>query len=188
MTSQPNSEWRCPEADANGFVPLEVLGERARELDREAFVERYPVPALVVLYHERDSDGEYLNPLDSGVQLLTMSIKSTAILKYLHQVTFVTKRPGNLYAHLISIGRSAGNDISIAVETLSKLHGYFVREDEGWSFIDHGSTNGSKLDDKPLEAGVNHRLEDGDVLQLGLEVAMQFLLPETLYDTARRAR
>jgi pSer/pThr/pTyr-binding forkhead associated (FHA) protein len=51
-----------------------------------------------------------------------------------------------------------------------------------WRFTDHGSTNGSKLNGKKLEANQKYTLEDGDVLQLGLEVMLEFLGPEALYN------
>ena len=38
-----------------------------------------------------------------------------AILRYLGTVAFVDKRPANPFAHLVSIGRSANNDITLAV-------------------------------------------------------------------------
>ena len=148
----------------------------------EQFLGEYPVPALLVVYRERDLGQEAIDPTDSGVQLLTVSIKSTAILRYLGKVAFIAKRPGNPFAHLISVGRSAKNDITVAVDSVSKVHGYFVPEDEmGWSFTDHGSTNGSLLDDEELESGRKYPLEDGVLLQLGLEVMLEVLSPEALY-------
>jgi hypothetical protein len=37
-----------------------------------------------------------------------------------------------------------------------------------------------------LEPAVNHRLSDGDILQLGPEVTLEYLGPEALYVRARR--
>lgn len=179
MTHQ---DWTCPDADADGFVFYEMLKQRVFGMPLEQFLREYPVPALLVVYRERDAGQDVLDPTDSGVQLLTVSIKSSSILRYLGKVAFVTKRPGNPFAHLISVGRSAKNDITIAVDSVSKVHGYFVPgEQEGWSFTDHGSTNGSLLDDVELESGRKYPLEDGALLQLGLEVMLEILSPEALY-------
>lgn len=180
-----DTSWHHPGADSGGFVPLEAVQESARNLSKEQFLEEFPVPALLVIYREPDaSKSGALDPSSQGVQLLTVSIKSAAILRYLNRVAFVCKRPGNPFAHLISIGRSASNDISIAVDSVSKVHGYFASAEDGWQFTDHSSTNGSLLNDTPLDAGQKHVLADGDLLQLGLEVTLEYYSPERLYERA----
>jgi pSer/pThr/pTyr-binding forkhead associated (FHA) protein len=187
------TDWYCPDADENGFVPFEVLEKRAGRGSRQQFLKDFPVPGLLVVYRAQDPSGgpdfraeadTILDPTDRGVQLLTMSIRSTAILRYLGKVAFVTKRPGNPFAHLISIGRSVNNDITLAVDSVSKVHGYFVSAGGGWSFNDHGSTNGSRLDGVAIVAGERYPLADGNVLQLGLEALLEFLSPESLYRRA----
>ncbi len=122
------------------------------------------------------------------MQLLTVSIKSAAVLRYLNRIAFLCKRPGNPYAHLVSIGRSASNDIAIAVDSVSKVHGYFALDGDSWSFTDHSSTNGSLLNDEPLQAGEKYPLADGDFLQLGLEVTLEYFTPGRLYDRLTRER
>ena len=185
-------DWHCPDADEHGFVAFEVLEERAAGSSREQFLEDFPVPGLLVIYRAQDSSGAeadaILDPTDRGVQLLTVAIKSSAILRYLGRVAFLAKRPGNPFAHLISVGRSANNDVTLAVDSVSKVHGYFVRDESGWSFIDHGSTNGSRIDDLELVSGERYPLADGNVLQLGLEALLEFLSPESLYRRALQKR
>ncbi len=182
------NDWSCPEADEHGFVPFEMLKDRASVLTREQFLEAFPAPALVTVFGSTDpsQSGESFDPNDSGVQLLTVSIKSTAILRYLGRVAFITKRPGNPFAHLVSVGRSASNDITLTVDSISKVHGYFVREGEGWSFTDHGSTNGSSLNGGQLVKGEKHPLFDGSLLQLGLEATLEYVSPDSLYQRALR--
>ena len=185
--------WSCPDADEHGFVPFKLIKERAAGSTREQFLEQFPAPALLTVYAggaagaDPSASEEALDPNNSGVQLLTVSIKSTAILRYLGRLAFVAKRPGNPFAHLISIGRSATNDVTVAVDSVSKVHGYFVREGDGWSFTDHGSTNGSTLAGKELEPGGKYPLHDGAVLQLGVEAMLQYLSPESLYRKASGA-
>ncbi len=186
------SSWSCPDADAHGFVDFKLVKERAASRSREQFLEDFPAPALLAVYAggapgADPTAGDTVDPNDSGVQLLTVSIKSTAILRYLGRLAFVTKRPGNPFAHLISVGRSATNDITLAVDSVSKVHGYFVREGDGWSFTDHGSTNGSALAGSELAPGGKYPLHDGAVLQLGLEAMLQYLSPESLYQKAAGA-
>ncbi len=181
--STPN--WSCADADEHGFVPFELVRKAAAGKTREQFLASFPAPALLAVVGDGGSGpgaaAETVDPNDSGVQLLTVSIKSTAILRYLGKLAFVTKRPGNPFAHLISVGRSVSNDVTVAVDSVSKVHGYFVREGSGWSFTDHGSTNGSTLAGRDLEPGEKYPLHDGVVLQLGLEASLQYLSPESLY-------
>jgi pSer/pThr/pTyr-binding forkhead associated (FHA) protein len=168
-------------------VAFEYLQREAASKSREQFLAAFPRPALLAVYRGVDPSGgvgEVIDPTDQGVQLLTVSIKSTAILRYLGRVAFVTKRPGNLFAHLISVGRSASNDITIAVDSVSKVHGYFVSQGDDWCFTDHGSTNGSLLEDAELTSGETYPLGDGKMLQLGLEVVLEYMNPETLYRRA----
>lgn len=185
-----DNAWRAPDTDQQGFVNLTKLASQAANLRLDQFVLAYPVPGLLVVQREGDL-GEREDGLgdqeDSGVQLLTVSIKSAAILRYLNKVGFVCKRPGNPFAHLISIGRSVSNDLVVGIETVSKVHGYFVRDNDDWFFNDRSSTNGSKINDLAIEPGVRTPLHDGDYLQLGLEVSFQFLLPPSLYHQARQA-
>ncbi len=177
-------DWTCPGADDDGFITFEDLKEQTARHSLEDFTRKFPVPGLLVVYKEGDGD-QALDPTDRGVQLLTVSIRSTAILRYLSKVAFLAKRPGNPFGHLISIGRSNRNDITIGVDSVSKVHGYFVPDGDDWSFTDHGSTNGSRINNSELERGEKYPLQNGDLLQLGLEVSFEFQLPRSLYMKTR---
>ena len=178
------AQWYSTEADEHGFLDFEKLARKARSMDEADFVAAYPRPALRVVYRG-DGVADPEAQSQSGVQLLTVAVKSVGILRYLSRVAFVAKRPGAPFAHLISIGRSNNNDITLAVESVSKVHGYLVVEDERFRFTDHGSTNGSKLNGHALETSKKYTLEDGDVLHLGLEAALEFLPPSSLYRKLR---
>ncbi|MEM1204103.1 MAG: FHA domain-containing protein [Acidobacteriota bacterium] len=183
MESSPQTQgWYCAEADDQGFVPFEYLQAQARRMTEAQFVAAFPASALMVVYRGLDqAENEGMDPNQSGVQLLTVNVRSAAVLRYLGRVAFVCKRPGNPYAHLISVGRSAGNDITISVDSVSKVHGYLVTEDDALRFTDHGSTNGSRINGHALAPNQKFSLTDGDILQLGLEVMMELLSPVGLY-------
>lgn len=173
--------------DLDDFHSFRKLQHQAAALSQRDFLDTHPQLALLVGTRDTENDegGDLTSPADSGVQLLTLSIKSAEILRYLGKVAFVRKRPGNPFAHLISVGRSAKNDIRIGVQSLSKVHGYFVDDRGTWCFADHKSTNGSRRNGLPLRAGKQYPLEDGDRLQLGLEVVLEILFPESLYQRLR---
>lgn len=186
MTDQVHDGWYCADADAQGFVSYDYIRREANRLSLEDFEASFPVPALMVVYRGVDqAESEGMDPGQSGVQLLTMSVKSASVLRYLSRIAFVCKRPGNPYAHLISVGRSANNDISVGVDSVSKVHGYLVQEDGRWRFTDHGSTNGSRINGHDLVPKEKYTLKDRDVLQLGLEVMFEFMDPGSLYLKAR---
>ena len=178
-----DTSWAYPDANQDGFVAVTRLQKQATLMSVEAFVEAFPPPALRSVDPSDSSTGirKLLPAKDEGVQLLTQMVDGVEGLRYLGKVAFVTKKPGNPYPHLISIGRSKTNDITVAVNSVSKVHGYFVKDEEGWKFTDHGSTNGSRLNKVKLSANEKMPLEDGAVLQLGADTAFQFHLPESLH-------
>ena len=177
------TSWASPDANTDGFVAVTRMQKQAAEMGLEAFVEAFPKPALRSIDPSDTSTGirKLLPAKDEGVQLLTQMVDGVEGLRYLGKLAFVAKRPGNPYPHLISIGRSKTNDITVAVNSVSKVHGYFVFDEEGWKFTDHGSTNGSRIDKKKIEASQKAPLQDGAVLQLGSDTAFQFHMPESLY-------
>jgi hypothetical protein len=63
------------------------------------------------------------------------------------------------------IGRSTDADIVIAMHEVSRRHAQITPDRDGWTLSDLGSTNGVRLNGRPL--GVPTRLADGDVIELG---------------------
>ncbi len=179
-------EWTCPDVNDDGFIALRRLKKAAVGKSSAQFQEAYPVPALLSVDRDLPPAGvqELLAPSESRVQLLTVAIEGAAVLRYLGKLAFVTKRPGNFFPHVVSIGRSHKNDITVGVDSVSKMHGYFTHDGEDWSYTDHSSTNGSRIDDRELEARCKYPLTDGCVLQLGIEVTLEFLSPASLFRRA----
>jgi hypothetical protein len=63
------------------------------------------------------------------------------------------------------IGRSTDADIVIAMHEVSRRHAQITPDRDGWTLTDLGSTNGVRLNGRPV--GVPTRLADGDVIELG---------------------
>lgn len=63
------------------------------------------------------------------------------------------------------IGRSSDADIVIAAHEVSRRHAQIAPDREGWILTDLESTNGVRLNGRPV--GVPTRLVDGDVIELG---------------------
>lgn len=63
------------------------------------------------------------------------------------------------------VGRSAEADIVIAAHEVSRRHAQILPDQDGWILTDLNSTNGVRLNGRPL--GVPTRLADGDVIEVG---------------------
>ena len=67
----------------------------------------------------------------------------------------------------MSAGRNAQRDICIKDPSLSSYHCDFVHTEEGYFVCDRDSTNGTRVNNVPLEANVMTPLKNSDLLQLG---------------------
>jgi len=67
----------------------------------------------------------------------------------------------------ITIGRSSENVIEIADASVSSFHATLTRGEGDYIFRDIGSTNGSRVMGKTVEADTDHRLQDGFMVRFG---------------------
>ncbi len=65
----------------------------------------------------------------------------------------------------VLVGRLADCDICLDDANASRNHAVFVHHADGWWIEDMGSTNGTLVNDQPIE---RCRLQDGDVIQVGV--------------------
>lgn len=100
--------------------------------------------------------------------------------RYVGRVAFLAKRPRGLFPDMITVGRALNSDITFVLSSVSKVHGYFRRDEGVWSFTDQRATNGTLVNGERLEAGARAALRDGDRLQFGGEIACTFVLPGSL--------
>jgi len=104
------------------------------------------------------------------------------------ELIFVTKSKRNPFAQMITVGRSANNDILLDDKAVSKVHGYFKRTDFRWWIHDQPSTNGTFVGETRVGAS-GHPLSDGDKIWFGTRIAFSFYTPRGLHQliTGRRA-
>ena len=71
---------------------------------------------------------------------------------------------------LVTLGRTAGNDVILpdTDKRVSGKHARLEKVDGVWNLTDVGSTNGTYLNDRKVEAKKPHALKNGDRLSLGL--------------------
>jgi hypothetical protein len=89
----------------------------------------------------------------------------------------------NSHTHLITVGRTSQNDVSIADISVSRLHAYFKRTPEGaFQLHDVGSTNGTIVNDvsvRTKETGPPTDVKSGDSIRFG-QVDVTFLEVDAL--------
>lgn len=125
-----------------------LLGDLLRQMEgtsRERFVELFPHPFLIQITSLRDL--EEGDPATGTVRSTMPQPKESNLLGC--PVYFVKKRETNPLTNLISIGRTANNDLALPYQTVSKFHAYFQAHD--WSLVDAGSSNGTYIGRKPLK-------------------------------------
>ena len=85
---------------------------------------------------------------------------------------------------VITIGRSADNDIVLYNKTVSKSHAflYFPCSDSGTSVADLKSTNCTFINDEKITPYMMYGLSDGDELSFGPHTKLIYLLSGTFYD------
>lgn len=177
-----------PGASKEGFLSKDVLSAQARAQPADVFTKVYAFPALYVVdisVGAPKSPGERDATIRAGPQLLTMLKSGTSAFRYLHEIGFLVKRPGNPFPQFISIGRAANNDLVFAVESVSKFHGYFTVDNGQWALTDFRSTNGIELNGKKLQHAVAAPVKNGDRIRIGDHVFAEFLQPASLYAKLR---
>lgn len=178
-----------PGASKEGFLSHDVLGAQARAQNAETFRKVYSFPALHVVditvgaATEAKSDRD--RTVQAGPQLMTILKGNANAFRYLHETSFLVKRPGNPFPQFVSVGRAANNDVVFGVESVSKFHGYFTIEAGKWFLTDFRSTNGTELNGKRLEPTVAMLVKDGDRIRFGEHVVTLFLEPASLYSKLR---
>jgi ABC-type multidrug transport system ATPase subunit/pSer/pThr/pTyr-binding forkhead associated (FHA) protein len=68
---------------------------------------------------------------------------------------------------LITIGRSADNDITVQDDLVSRFHARIEWTDDKPYIIDLGSHNGTRVNDKDIEPRTPTSLEEGDIITIG---------------------
>ncbi len=138
--------------------------------------------------------GELVPPSRDGLPFSTATVPGEAVRKrhVLDRMTtggvlyavVLHKRPGSrtLSEHRICVGRSHGNDIVLRSSSVSKLHGWFGRDEgEQYFVVDAGSHNGTRVREVPLAPRKAMQLESGDVVLFG-SVEATFCTAEDFWD------
>ena len=66
----------------------------------------------------------------------------------------------------VTVGRSSSNSLHLEHAAVSRKHGCFILENEGWVLEDLGSSHGTWLNGRRVESGEKPRIGPGDVVQI----------------------
>ena len=80
-------------------------------------------------------------------------------------------RPGSRLVHLparLLVGRAQGSDLRLQDASVSGSHAVLAWRAAGWQLRDLGSTNGTLINGRRVEAGAQRQVSRGDVLTFGL--------------------
>jgi hypothetical protein len=170
--------WLSP-ADRRHFAAIEasLLEELATHLLEHARSERLAMPSRPHIELRTDRrlalgecgiDAKVVNPPASGIARRAVPPPPGPVLDGEVLPAAYVDIGGRLIAVPPTgavIGRSSDADIVIAAGEVSRHHAQIVPDRDGWVVADLGSTNGVRLNGRPI--GVPTRVEDGDVIELG---------------------
>jgi pSer/pThr/pTyr-binding forkhead associated (FHA) protein len=167
----------------------------ANSLEKASFLELWPLPILWVVlpvygrgqlmraakipeageyYRERLLDGQ------------ASQADAEPARPYLDRAASLQKPPENPFPHMISVGRSESSDVVIELRSVSELHAYFLRTEEGWRLTDWGSAHGSHVNGVPVPARTHVDLQSGDRISFGPDFEAIFQEPRDLYEELRQ--
>ncbi len=160
----------------------------ASTLSMEEFVEQFPHPFLFFsrtpgaaqkFSHTRLVDGPAERP--------QIDRFSDQVLEF--EPLLPNPHPGREFPGKAFVGRDSSRDFVINHSTVSGRHACLMHraEDDAWLLVDSGSTNGTFLRGRPIQAGLAVALRDGDVVTFGRQDFI-FFSPRGAYRYLRQYR
>jgi len=147
-------------------VYLNDYVEELKRVGEVVFRRRHVAPVLIVTGRAAE--------LVAGLEGSSREITAVAApsgghakaLALMHRVFPIIKAPFSPRGPVL-LGRTSDNDVAIPEYSISKRHCFFEFQPGEISIYDCGSTNGTLLDGRRLEAKKGTRLVGGEVITLG---------------------
>jgi hypothetical protein len=142
---------------------------QAKTAGRAAFVREHGKSLFLVRKAAPPSHDEPENEAFS-FQTRIAQAASDMKMRWTEPVAAISKRPGNPFPDRISVGRATNCDVVIRLPYVSKLHAHFlVQEDGSLKLVDAGSSQGTAVNGRKLEAGVAQTVKRGDTIRFGYQ-------------------
>ena len=173
-----------------------ALIDAAKHLDEITFAQRYKATFLIFPRPGEDfgTTEVQMQAIQVPMDVVTALARPSATLDEgaLLDTGFILEPiagrwPGDL-GEAVTVGRARGNDIYVPDPTVSKLHAFFRRDEEGimWLF-DPGSRNGTFVGGQRLRVGTQHRLGESEQVTFG-GVKTLFKVPRALHAFLKKAK
>ncbi|RME03353.1 MAG: FHA domain-containing protein [Planctomycetota bacterium] len=158
------------------------------------FCARHPYPFLLTVQEEEEEDTpakeedfetEFLEEL-AAIKFETDKIKLEDILTLKNTsedvcVIPLKKKDSPTQMQMITLGRTANNDIHLPFKGISKLHAYFKIHNLQTTITDADSTNGTFVNGKKLKSSQATLLKDRDILSFAKLFHFFYFSPSALY-------
>ncbi len=162
----------------------------AATLQREQYVERHPFPFLwgTLSLRKPYQPGRtmMMNPLDTRHGLLKPGVLGAA--QAVELLLLPVRKVQDNFPSMITLGRTANNDVVVPDVQVSKFHAFFRLLPDGVRFelADAGSRNGTTVRGKKLEPrGAAQALSFGDLCGFG-KLEFSFLDSGTCWDRLQK--
>lgn len=158
------------------LAPLDAYLADAMSMEREAFLERYPWPMLVVPEPSPDVLFRIRRPetiIQEATSTTEIDLSSQSLVgASLDALCLEVRSKRGTHGNRISIGRSPDADIVLLDESVSRFHAEISWGDQRETcFVsDLGARNGTFLDEVRLEPNGRAELYPGAVLTVGVLV------------------
>ena len=145
-------------------------------LERAEFAANYSWPFLIgepVIHAPRAAMRTLSNMAPALRKLDTMSLSEStphdAAVGALGLIVVAVRKRQDVFPEMITLGRTANNDVVIPDATISKFHAYFRVTAGGYEVVDVGSRNGTRVMGRvlvakqPAEVTIGTRLRFGSI-------------------------
>ena len=147
-------------------------------MEEEEFTSRYDHGFLLIYPIQEGED-------EGKVQFQTMAggnIKDLVGANDADPDLFLLSKPGAHAYTMITLGRTANNDVHLDNGAISKMHAYFKKDDKaGFNVTDAGSTNGTVVNGATLFKDEPKSLRGGETITFGNCFQATFHTPTTMW-------
>jgi len=159
-------------------------------MSREAFARQYPHPFLVAENPGEGGGGGGRGRRQSDHFQTVAGLPDVRLVmaEAEARVVYPVKKSGrNHFGDMITVGRADNNDVIISVQSVSKFHAYVNKDLDGDGYVlcDAGSTFGTSVRGRWLEADKPVQVNSGDRVTLGEKVVLTFFQAGDFYDHLR---
>ena len=100
-------------------------------------------------------------------------------------IVLAIRKRQDVFPEMITLGRTANNDMVLNDATISKFHAFFRQIEDRWEVVDVGSRNGTKVMGRPLVARQPAVVVPGTRIRFGT-VDLTFHNAREAWDALRR--